>query len=108
MTIREWWRNRQARKKGPRLTARAIDEAGIAARVDMVRLEALAEAAYDAMYEARAQGAKDHYEEARVHFDRAIEAAHRAGLSDEAVRLKRRRDHVSRVYNSQFRYSGGN
>jgi len=46
-----------------------VDEDGITARVDMVRLEALAEAAYDAMYEARLHGAKNRYEEARFHFD---------------------------------------
>ena len=107
MTIADWWRNRRARKRGAKPFVRTLDEAGITARVDMVRLEALAEAAYDAMYEARLHGAKDRYEEARAHFDHAIEAAHRAGLHDEAARLKRRRDHVSRVYNSQFRYSGG-
>jgi hypothetical protein len=107
MTIREWWRNRRKRKQGDRFVMRTLDEAGIAARVDMVRLEALAEAAYDAMYEARLHGARDRYEEARLHFDHAIEAAHRAGLHEEAGRLKRRRDHVARVYSSQFRYSGG-
>ncbi|HEY4264054.1 MAG TPA: hypothetical protein VGM72_01950 [Micropepsaceae bacterium] len=86
---------------------RILDEAGIDARVDMVRLEALAEAAYDAMYEARLHGARNRYEEARYYFERAMEAAHRARLYEEAARLKRRRDHVGRVYNSQFRYSGG-
>ena len=71
----------------------------------MVRCEALAEAAHEAMYEARLRGAKGCYEEARSHFAGAIEAAQRAGLHEEAARLKRRRDHVARVYNSQFRYS---
>jgi len=107
MTINEWWRRRRERKKGAKPILKVLDESGITARVDMVCLEALAEAAYDAMYEARLHGARNRYEEARYHFDRAIEAAHRANLRDEAVRLKRRRDHVGRVYNSQFRYSGG-
>jgi len=109
MTIRDWWQKRRDRQRKEEIKpcARILDEAGITARVDMVRLEALAEAAYDAMYEARLHGAKNRYEEARYHFDRAIEAAHRARLYDEAARLKRRRDHVGRVYNSQFRYSGG-
>lgn len=110
MSLSDWWRRRRERrerKSGARTEERAVDEAGIIARVDMVRLEALAEAAYDAMYEARLHGARNRYEEARYHFDRAIEAAHRARLHDEAARLKRRRDHVGRVYNSQFRYSGG-
>jgi len=107
MTISEWWHRRRQRKRNAKLVFRVLDEDGITARVDMVRLEALAEAAYDAMYEARLRGARNHYEEARFYFDRAIDAAHRARLHDEAARLKRRRDHVSRVYNSQFRYSGG-
>src|SRR5258708_40123141 len=110
MSISDWWHrriDRRERKQCAKPIGRPLDEAGITARVDMVRLEALAEAAYDAMYEARLHGAKNRYEEARYHFDGAIEAAHRARLHDEAIRLKRRRDHVGRVYNSQFRYSGG-
>jgi hypothetical protein len=109
MTISDWWhkrRERRARREKTR-PPRVLDEAGIDARVDMVRLEALAEAAYDAMYEARLHGARNRYEEARYYFERAMEAAHRARLYEEAARLKRRRDHVGRVYNSQFRYSGG-
>ena len=107
MTILGWWRRRNLKKRTAQVVRRS-NEDGIAARVDMVRTEALAEAAYDAMYEARQHGAKDCYDKARMQFDRAIEAAQRAGLFEEAVRLKRRRDHVARVYNSQFRYSGGN
>ena len=106
MTISAWWRKRRVKKHGINFI-RTSDEEGITARVDMVRLEALAEAAYDAMYESRLHGAKNCYEEARFHFDRAIEAAHRAGLHEEGARLKRRRDHIARVYNSQFKYSGG-
>ena len=107
MTLSKWWRKRWERRRAAAPAIRVLDEAGITARVDMVRLEALAEAAYDSMYEARLYGAKNRYEEARLHFDHAIEAAHRARLHDEAARLKRRRDHIARVYNSQFRYSGG-
>jgi hypothetical protein len=110
MTIRDWWhkrRDRWVRGETARPLARVLDEAGITARVDMVRLEALAEAAYDAMYEARLHGAKNRYEEARYYFERAMEAANLARLYEEAARLKRRRDHVGRVYNSQFRFSGG-
>ena len=108
MTIAEWWRKRRARKQVQTPAARASREAGIVARVDMVRLEALAEAAYDAMYEAKLVGARDRYEEARLYFDRAIEAARRARLPQEAARLTRRRNQVARIYNSQFRYTGGN
>jgi hypothetical protein len=105
MSIWHWWRKQRLGKSGP--SAKAPNEAGINARVDMVRFEAFAEAAYEAMYEARLYGAKDRYENARQFFERAIDAAHRAGLQQEAARLTRRRDHVSRIYNSQFRYSGG-
>ena len=106
MTLSGWWRRwRRARRRTKTLSAAASNEAGITARVDMVRLEALAEAAHEAMYEARLRGAKGCYEEACAHFAGAIEAAQRAHLHEEASRLKRRRDHVVRVYNSQFRYS---
>jgi hypothetical protein len=106
MTIAAWWRRLLRSRNGrSRHASREASEAGITARVDMVRCEALAEAAHEAMYEARLRGAKDCYEEARSHFAGAIEAAQRAGLHEESARLKRRRDHVARVYNSQFRYS---
>jgi hypothetical protein len=105
MTFAAWWRRVLSRKGRSRPISREASEAGITARVDMVRFEALAEAAHEAMYEARLRGAKGCYEEARAHFAGAIEAAQRAGLHEEAARLKRRRDHVARVYNSQFRYS---
>ena len=106
MTIARWWRKlRASTRKGSGI--RRSNEAGIIARVDMVRLEALAEAAVSAMYDSRQSGAKDCYADARYHFEGAIEAARRAGLSEEAARLKRRRDHVARVYKHQFRYSSG-
>lgn len=105
MSFAAWWRRVLSRRGRSKPVSREASEAGITARVDMVRLEALAEAAHEAMYEARLRGAKGCYEEARAHFAGAIEAAQRAGLHEEAARLKRRRDHVARVYNSQFRYS---
>jgi hypothetical protein len=107
MSILDWWRRRRASSRTQAPVAKMSREAGIVARVDMVRLEAMAEAAYDAMYEARLAGAKHRFEEARLNFDRAIEAARRARLPQEAARLTRRRDQVVRIYNSQFRYSGG-
>lgn len=85
---------------------RIPDETAIAARVDLVRLEAFAEAAYEAMRECRPESARSRYEEARMHFDRAIEAAHRANLHDEAARLARRRDQIGQVYQGQMRYLG--
>jgi hypothetical protein len=105
MSIAGWWHRLRSGRRRSIHASREASEAGITARVDMVRFEALAEAAHEAMYEARLRGARGCYEEARSHFAGAIEAAQRAGLHEEAARLKRRRDHVARVYNSQFRYS---
>ena len=105
-SIARWWRKLlKASQVTPRSGATA--EEGIVARVDMVRLEALAEAAYAAMQEARLRGAKERFEDARYYFERAIEAAKRAGLLEEAARLQMRRDYVVRVYRDQFRYSSG-
>jgi hypothetical protein len=70
---------------------------------EMARNEKLAEAAYDAMYEASPASAKDCFDDARGFFAKAIGIAMRAGLADEAERLIARRDHVVSVYDSQFR-----
>ena len=105
MSIARLWRKLRAGAR--RKSVRPSNEEGIAARVDMVRFEALAEASVSAMYDSRQRGAKDCYEEARHHFECAAEAARRAGLVEEAARLKRRRDHIAHVYKQQFRYSGG-
>ncbi len=106
MSILDWWRKRMGSVRRLSPSSRVLDEAAIAARVDLVRLEAFAEAAYEAMRESRPQGARSRYEEARGNFDQAIEAANRARLHDEAARLKRRRDQIGKVYNGQMRYSG--
>jgi hypothetical protein len=68
--------------------------------------ERLGEAAYAAMYDARPHGVKDCYEDALVHFGRAIETARRAHLANEVTRLSRRAEHIERVYNRQFRGVG--
>jgi hypothetical protein len=65
--------------------------------------EKLAEAAYDALYEAKPEAAKDCFDDARSHFAKAIEIARRAGLEDEVARLTSRLNHIVSVYNSQFR-----
>ena len=71
---------------------------------EMERNEQLAEAAYDAMYDPRpGMVAKMHYEDASMYFYRAAEAARSLGLNEDAIRLEQRRDHVRKVYNSQFR-----
>ena len=71
-------------------------------RLEISRLEALAEAAYDRMYDARRP--KDAYDEACDYFHDAIELAGRVGLEDEAARLSARKAHVMAVYNAQFRW----
>src|SRR5579872_5830024 len=106
MSILDWWRKRMSSRTRDLASGRVLDEAGIAARVDLVRLEAFGEAAYEAMRETRSETARVRYEEARQHFERAIEAAQRARLPDEAVRLKRRRDQIGQFYHGQMRYSG--
>ena len=65
--------------------------------------ERLAEAAYDAMYEARPSAAKDLFDDACGFFAKAIDLAKRAGRADDAARLTARRDHIVSVYDSQFR-----
>ena len=52
MSILGWWRKRMAGQPASN-SGRALNEAAITARVDLVRLEAFAEAAYEAMREAR-------------------------------------------------------
>lgn len=70
---------------------------------EIERNEKLAEAAYEAMYEARSYAAKDCFDDARSYFTRAIETAKRAELDEEVARLTARLDHIVSVYNSQFR-----
>jgi len=106
MSILSWWRKRMRRTGRGSDASRTLDESAITARADMVRLEAFAEAAYHAMRECRPKHARNRYEEARLQFDRAIEAAQRARLGDEVVRLQRRRDQISQIYYGQMRYSG--
>jgi len=73
---------------------------------EIAQFEALAEAAYSAMYDARPHNAKDCFEDASYNFQRAIDIARMRGLADAVERLTRRRDHVAAVFNSQFRYAG--
>jgi len=77
-----------------------------ASALEMERNEKLAEAAYDAMYEARPHGVKDCYEEAHGYLTEAIAIASKAGLDDEVTRLMARREHITNVYNHQFRGIG--
>jgi hypothetical protein len=66
----------------------------------MAELEALAEKAYDEMYETRSPAGP--YSELKDLFALAIGAAERAGQPDEVARLTRRLDHCRQVYRKQF------
>jgi hypothetical protein len=76
------------------------------ARDAIAESERLGEVAYAAMYDARPHGVKDCYEDALVHFGRAIETARRARLAHEVTRLRLRVAHIEHVYNRQFRGVG--
>ena len=66
----------------------------------IARLEALAEKAYEAMYETRYPAGL--YAEMKDCFTEAIGIAERAGLDAEAKRLTARLTHCRAVYRSQF------
>ena len=67
---------------------------------DVARYEALAEAAYEEMYETRSPAGP--YSDVKDFFALAIGAAERAGLHDDAKRLSARLEHCKQVYRSQF------
>jgi hypothetical protein len=69
-------------------------EAGEAGRAEIARYEALAEAAYDEMYETRSPAGP--YSELKKCFAMAIFAAKRAGLDGDRL------EHCKAVYRSQF------
>jgi hypothetical protein len=69
-------------------------------RKEIAKYEALAETAYNDMYDARSPAAC--YSDLKDHFAMAIGTAERAGLHDEARRLGARLDHCKAVYRSQF------
>jgi hypothetical protein len=73
---------------------------------EIAKNEKLAEAAYDAMYEARPYGVRDCFDDACGYLAEAISIAKRAGLDDEVTRLTARRDHIIKVYDGQFRGIG--
>lgn len=66
----------------------------------MAELEALAEKAYDEMYETRFPAGL--YSELKDCFALAIGVAERAGRPDEVARLTRRLEHCREVYRKQF------
>ena len=65
-------------------------------RKEVAKYEALAETAYNDMYDSRSPAGC--YSDLKDFFAMAIGAAERAGLHDEAKRLK----HCKDVYRSQF------
>ena len=73
---------------------------------EIAKNEKLAEAAYDAMYDARPYGVRDCFDDACGYLSEAISVAKRAGLDDEVTRLTARRDHIITVYDRQFRGIG--
>ena len=69
----------------------------------MRALEALAERAYDEMYETHNQSAAAAcYSEAKECFREAIAVAQRIGALDDVARLEARLAHVKAVFRSQF------
>jgi hypothetical protein len=73
---------------------------GEPAQAQVARLEALAEKAYDEMYETRFPTGC--YADLKDHFVDAIGVAERAGLTADAERLRKRLNHCKKVYRSQF------
>jgi hypothetical protein len=70
------------------------------ARRQVADLEALAEKAYEEMYETRFP--LGCYGDLKDCFSAAIEVARKAGLGEEAERLEKRLEHCKQVYRSQF------
>jgi hypothetical protein len=69
----------------------------------MRELEALAESAYDAMYDTHDKsGAAACYSDAKEGFREAIATARRIGAVDDVARLQARLAHVKAVFRSQF------
>lgn len=69
----------------------------------VARLEALAEKHYDEMYETRYPSGC--YADMKDCFAEAIGVAERAGMTEDAKRLRTRLDHCKQVYRSQFSQS---
>jgi len=72
---------------------------------EVARLEALADASYDAMYDAARHNVKDQFEDAHMSLSGAISLAEANGLANTAQRLRKRLEHIRNVYNHQFRYA---
>jgi hypothetical protein len=72
-------------------------------REKLARMKALAEKAYDDMYEAHSFGdANECYSNAKESFYDAIGLAGELGLKDESEALRKRLGHIKEVFRSQF------
>lgn len=70
---------------------------------NLARLKALAEKAYDDMYEAHShRQADDFYRDAKDYYDDAIGLARHLGLIQEAETMSERLWHIKQVYRHQF------
>jgi hypothetical protein len=70
---------------------------------ELARLEALAEAAYLAMYDAPRHSVPDLHDDAQGYLSQAIALAKRMRRTDDAARLEQRKRHIYDVYDHQFR-----
>ena len=71
--------------------------------VQLERLKALRERAYDDLYEAHSPSdATASYSDAKECFYDAISLANKLGLTDEAETLSKRLAHIKAVFRSQF------
>jgi len=66
----------------------------------LAHLEALAENAYDEMYETRSPAGS--YSDAKEYLYDAINLARQIGREDEAARLEKRLEHIKSVFRSQM------
>jgi len=97
MSLLRWWRRHRHPAPPPQPATPAFSV------VDLLKYEMQAEAAYHAMYDAPRAGAKDCYDDAMINLASAIEVADQLGHADVVSRLKARKEHVRKVYDSQFR-----
>ncbi len=72
----------------------------------IARLETQAEAAYAAMYDTHGHGVKTCYEDASRALAQAIALAKRAQMHQTAAQFAARKEHITAVYNHQFRNIG--
>lgn len=69
-----------------------------AEHAEIENFERQGEQAYSAMYDAMGSAAAGHHNDAKYFFAQAISHAERAGLNDEARRLRARLDHIIAVF----------